>query len=285
MCSSGTTAIHALVQLYQFLKGKELNWVVSSFGFPATIQGPLQKAQVVDCCFDGMLDLEKLQNLDFDGIVATNIFGTQLNLDKYKEYCEKESKILLSDSATALNSSKHFSGEAISFHHTKPWGTGEGGCCIIEKSLASKLRSIINFGMISGEKVGRWAFNGKISDIACAFILQRFKQLPLIEGIYRKQYERIVTLAVKLGINILAEHKKGIPCHVPLIFDSSIAILENPWVKLHKYYCPLDAAPVANNLYSRIINFPCHSEIQSLSDETISTLLEQLLQNRGITRV
>jgi dTDP-4-amino-4,6-dideoxygalactose transaminase len=48
-CASGTVALHGLVRLHEYLRGRALRWVVSTFTFHAQRQGPLAEAQVVDC--------------------------------------------------------------------------------------------------------------------------------------------------------------------------------------------------------------------------------------------
>ncbi len=55
--------------------------------------------------------------------------------------------------------------EIVSFHHTKPWGFGEGGCAIVDGALAEKLRSLHNFGVGRRCFVRNFAGNGKMSDI------------------------------------------------------------------------------------------------------------------------
>lgn len=281
-CSNGTTALHSLVEMYNTIHQRDLKWVVSSYGFYCSHQGPLKDALVVDCNREGMLDLSLIPDMSFDGMVVTNIFGTRQNLSLYQEFCSQHGKILLGDSATALKAIEHGANEIISFHHTKPWGFGEGGCAIVKKEDEKLFRSLINFGDENGV-IGRRSTNAKMSDIAAADILQWLHFLPEIEKECRAQYKRIASLALECGFEILgpAEHP-GIPPNVPLLAPCPIAHLDNPFVVLRKYYQPLDNSPVAHDLYSRIINIPCHKEMAELSDDTLITLFQDLLNNSRI---
>ena len=268
MCSNGTQAIFSLVQMYNFLYKKPIKWVVSSFGFHCAKQGPLADAIVVDCDSNGLLALESIEE-DFDGLMVTNPFGVADNLDVYKEFCKKNNKILFCDSASAFDAIKaHDIDEVISFHHTKPWGFGEGGCVIINKNKVKLFRSIINFGL--GEydpDVKPYCTNGKISDISCVFILQRLQKIEQIKQIYIKQYNRIKKISIDLGFRVLIDREiDHIPFCVPLV---SSKVIKNPpdrYFKSHKYYKPLNNLPKANDLYSKILNVPCHTEMQKLNN-------------------
>lgn len=272
-CCSGTLALYCLVNLYNFINERQLKWAVSSYGFPCCNQGPLMNSVVVDCDQDGMLDLDLLDKIKFDGIIVTNIFGTQKNLNKYRDYCKSHKKIFIADSATCFADNKE--NEIISFHHTKPWGFGEGGCLIVEKKYEKKIRSVANFGLTTAEKIGKWGMNAKISDVGAAFILQRINQMDQYEGGYWQQYLRIKQIGEKLGYKVMGECV-SIPAHVPLLNEKPTYQIDNEEVVLKKYYKPLAETPVANNLYSRMVNFPCHKGVSKLSDRCIRNILSKI---------
>jgi dTDP-4-amino-4,6-dideoxygalactose transaminase len=270
--TSGTAALFALVSLHSYIKQRPLRWVVSSYGFACTIQGPLSSASIIDCDKSGAFDLELLQ--DCDGIIVTNVFGTIDSMEKYVDYCNKKKIILVIDSALNFNSCPHLANDFISFHQTKPWGMGEGGCFIVEKQYEEIARKIINFGSFSDD-THRFSFNGKISDIAAAFILDRLYEIESIKKTYRKQYDRIKNIAISNGYKLLADNK-GIPASVPLLAPKPISELNNSLVKLQKYYRPLRSTPNATDIYSKMINFPCHKNLDKLSDEEIHECIRKL---------
>lgn len=270
VCCNATIALNTLIEMHNQIHDRNLRWVVSSYGFYCTIQGPLRDAEIVDCNSEGLLDLNLLKNDDYDGIIATNVFGLRQNLEEYHQFCRQHKKICIVDAATAYTGIQHGPNEIISFHQTKPWGFGEGGCVIVERKNENLFRSLINFG-IRGKEIDRRATNGKLSDPASALILQRLEDITHLAHIYREQYQRIIHLAQNFDytvMNDVSEHP-GIPPNVPLICEHPIYDFSNPYIDLRKYYQPLANTPKAQEIYSHILNFPCHPGIQNVSDKEI----------------
>ncbi len=279
MCASGTAALHTIISLHETLAGKNLRWVTSSFGYYSAIQGPLRAAQIVDCDDNGMLDLSALDPADFDGFVVTNTFGQAADLNKYYRYAATHGKIVCVDAAMALSSHHHGANECISFHHTKPWGFGEGGCAIVAAEHEHLFRSLICFGHEPGEQINRRASNGKISDISCAFGLTRLQQMATLGDQYRAQYHRIAILGRQAGMAILADidHHPGIPASVPFITPLPLDDFKHPVLPSGRYYHPLADTPRAFDIYHRIVNVPCHPGLASLSDAEIKEALETFI--------
>ena len=265
MTSSGAAALMSLVQLYNYIAGRKLDWVVSSFSFPCCTQGPLDNAIVVDCDEAGMLDLECLPN-EFDGMVITNLFGVPRSIEKYKNYCNKNNKILIIDSAASFHTSKQC-GEIVSFHQTKPWGFGEGGCAIVDPAYERDFRSIINFGLVEGKHTDKWSCNAKLSDPAAAFIYDRLDQYRPID--YALQRLRVEEIAEEIGLNPIKDSNCG---HVPILYP--VPVNKNDLTQ--KYYRPLAPTPRATDLYRRMINFPCHPGLAEKSDDWINQALLEI---------
>ena len=279
MCASGSVAMHALISLHETLANKKLRWATSSFGFYSSIQGPLQDAKVIDCDENAMLDLQKLDPTSCDGLIVTNTFGQMSDLTEYYRYAATHGKIVCVDAALAFGSHLHGVNECISFHHTKPWGFGEGGCAIIAAEHEELFRSLINFGHTMGQGINRRAVNGKISDVSCAFGLCRMQQMEKLESEYLYQYNRIVDIGISTGLDVLAnviEHP-GIPASVPFITPNPLADFTHPILPTGRYYHPLADTPQAHDIYSRIVNVPCHADMAQLSDRDISYALESLV--------
>lgn len=264
MCSSGTSALFALVNMHSYLLGRKLKWVVSSFSFPCCKQGPLADATVVDCDREGMFDLTQLPD-QFDGIVVTNLFGIDRDLSQYKALRDS-GKIVIIDSATSFHSCHGFD-EIVSFHQTKPWGFGEGGCAVVKPEYERTFRSVINFGLLPDQNTSSWSGNYKISDPAAAFIYDRLDQYD--PSAYSRQRERVERIAGELGVDVMRYSTCG---HVPILFSDNVNKVEYA----QKYYKPLAPTKMAADLYSRILNFPCHPQVSELSDLYITEFLEWL---------
>jgi dTDP-4-amino-4,6-dideoxygalactose transaminase len=279
-CANGTVALHGLVQLYEHVAGRPLRWVVSAFTFHAQRQGPLADAQVLDCDAQGFLDpvaLAALPTDSYDGIVVTNLFGTALHVERYEELAARNGKILLFDSATCFGSTyngKPFgglgAGELFSFHHTKPCGFGEGGCVVVPAGLEDTFRSLINFGLYKGIDTGGRSSNGKMSDVAAAFILDRLRHWEAIRAAHLQQFRRLAGIARDLGLELLVDGgQEGLlPNLVPVLFPRPVEIdrLSGGPLVVHKYYRPVESRPRADALYAHVVCFPCHGDVAEVTD-------------------
>lgn len=289
-CASGTVALHALVHLHEHRAGRPLRWVVSAYTFHAQRQGPLAAARVLDCDAQGFLDLEALAALpaeSYDGIVVTHLFGTAARAERYEELAARAGKVLLFDSATCFGAAHRGSplgargaGELFSFHHTKPCGFGEGGCAVVPAELADTFRSLINFGLYKGIDTGARSSNGKMSDVAAAFILDRLSRREAIRAAHLEQFRRLACIARALGLALLVDGGSAgsFPSLVPILFPRPVGLerLSGGPVMLHKYYRPVASRPRADALYARIVCFPCHGGVAQVPDDELRAVMVAL---------
>ncbi len=286
MCSSATTALHAVIGLHELKLGRKLRVVGCAYGFFSSNIGPLADIVLVDSDTEGMLSLEALAALDpdsYDAVLVTNLFGLRADLSDYRAFCRARGKTLIVDGATAIagvdRSAPDGDDEVISFHHTKPWGVGEGGCAIIAREDADIVRGFLNFGVNLPRSAARCATNGKISDYASALIIDRLERMPVWSFYYRAQQHRLSRLGASRGLALLSgNNPDAIVAHVALLAPAPVAaepLLEQP-VVLRKYYRPLGDGdcPVAQRLYAHIVNVPAHSGMQVLSDEAALALID-----------
>lgn len=292
--ANGTCALIALLGLYDYLHHKKLRWVVSSYGFFSTAIGPLQEAEIIDCDDGGMLDLEQLRQLDldsYDGIILTNVSGVSGDVQRYKAFCQRNGKLLLMDNAAAYYTPVRDSDvdEIISFHHTKPAGFGEGGCVIVDKEHAPIIRSLINFavGLDDADHYNYIAQNGKISDLACAYILQQLVQIQVHKAQYQEQYIRVKNISQNLGYEIMQEISQKdvalyLPGSVPVLSNkiTSNNELSNNYFVMRKYYKPLASGCLkAAQIYSKNINIPCHPGMKNISNKVLEKVLSNYIDS------
>jgi len=289
MCSSGTAALHSLVAIKEYRAHRRLRWVVSAYGFRASYLGPLADATVLDSNEEGLLDLGALAGLDpdtWDGAVVTNVFGLKSGLRDYVALCRDAGKELIVDNAGLLDGFLRDDpcfavDEILSFHQTKPWGMGEGGCAVVPREQASLFRAMINGGEELRPEARLWASNSKISDVSCALILQRLLQAGEWSGAYQVQARRILRIATGVGLRPLApiDLVNLTPPHLPMLTPcpaGEIDLVNSSFV-MHKYYEPLSPhCPTAAALYSAIVNIPCHPGMALLHDDEIRLCLERL---------
>jgi dTDP-4-amino-4,6-dideoxygalactose transaminase len=289
VCKSATEALHALVGLFNIKAGKPLRWVVSAYGFFSSHIGPLTNVKVIDCDHHGMMDLEQLKALDndsWDAVMGTNIFGLCRDISPYVDFCKDRNKLLVMDNAMAFltDTRTHPDApcEAVSFHHTKPWGIGEGGCAVINSYDEKLFRSLLNFGATSGDEVRPYSTNGKLSDFDSALILQRLINMPNWQRLYKLQARRINSIALKSGLSPLSQQfpENIIMGNLPFLAPGPVSkrALKNPWITMRKYYQPLRSGHnMANSIFSRIINIPCHPQVADVPDEKIEKVIDSIV--------
>jgi hypothetical protein len=132
---------------------------------------------------------------------------------------------------------------------------------------------LLNYGAIGQEDRGQWLNNGKISDIACAFQLDRLASYADWAPRYREQAERVQRIATDLGLQPLVPG----PLDRPATSRAFLADGEIPLErlrqseKLHfgKYYNPLSPARSAARIFRGLVNIPTHPDVGKLIDDDL----------------
>jgi len=244
---------------------------------------------VLDCDDEGLLDLETLAGLDpdtWDGAVLTNVFGLRSELSDYVNLCRNLGKELIVDSAGLLvgfsrENERYSVDEILSFHQTKPWGMGEGGCAIVARKHATTLRAFMNCGEGLDQTARASAANSKISDFSCALILQRLLRAPEWCSAYQEQARRVLEIAGQAGLRPLAPLDLSVmtPPHLPMLSTHPISerSLANEILVMRKYYKPLTGlSRNARTIYEHIVNIPCHPDMVALGNDEIGRCLEDV---------
>jgi dTDP-4-amino-4,6-dideoxygalactose transaminase len=254
--------------------------------------GPLAgRVRVIDCDRTGFIDASALRALPadtWDGLLVTDIFGAHANFSELDRYCAAAGKPMIVDAAASFpvhRSPALRAAEVVSFHQTKPWGFGEGGCAVVDARQAEQVRSFLNFGVGSDASLAPFAGNGKMSDVAAAVILQRLETMPVWADGYRRQRQRIASLARSQKLDILVHPPAdAVLPHVPVLARRPVALSELSGLPfaVAKYYRPLgNAAPVAADLYAHIVNVPCHPGMAAVDDDAILRLFYSLARREA----
>jgi dTDP-4-amino-4,6-dideoxygalactose transaminase len=279
--SNGSHAMHAIIAAIENKHGIK-RFAVPAYTFPSNVQGNLRNSIILDVNSDIGLDLAKAELIinDFDGIILTNIFGSVQDLTKYEEWCKLNNKLLILDNAAApasyikgKNSCNYGIASAISFHHTKTLGFGEGGAIVIDKEYELEVRKVINFGFYNNQKYDINANNWKMSDVSAAFIMQHLDNYTDIEEKHIKMYEYFKTNISNISeVKILPNYsEKSLVSSLCVIFNNKVTIdlassLCNNEIEMKKYYFPLsESCRNSKEIYSRILMYPCHIDM-SLND-------------------
>lgn len=286
-CANGGIALEGLARLldaqrYGAEAGKQ-RWVVSAFTFKNQGRGYFADAEVLDCDEQGMLSIEALEALDpdsFDGFVVTNLFGVWQNFDTYASLAKKLGKAMLIDNAAGMcNQLPDWPYQSFSLHHTKPYGAGEGGLAVVPKEDLAALAELFGYGNLGEVHPSHWVNNGKISEISCAYHLERLERAPEWAPRYAMQALRIRHLAVRAGLTPLFDfHPVHAAMSLPFLVPGNLAVedLANPAIVFGKYYAPLVSRPHADALSRRIVNVPAHPDVAQMPEEELFAALKGL---------
>ncbi len=288
VASSATAALFAMAGVMAFRLGRPVRWIGSSFGFFSGRIGPLAgNIDFVDCRVDGSLDLECVDRRpadSWDGLLVTNVFGSAPDLAAYQDYCRSRGKILLADNAMALlgfdRSGPGAPDEVISFHHTKPWGFGEGGCAVLPRADAELFRHLLNFGHHAPSSLAAFASNGKMSDVAAAAVIARLEAEDEWAPLYRAQWQRIADIGIRSGLRLLNRPAPAaVQGFVALQAPGSITgrQIAGRGVPMAKYYPPLAETARARDLYDRNVCVACHPGMALVSDAAIADEMARIV--------
>ena len=290
--TNGTIAIQLLAQAFN-TDDIEVQWATQSFTFPPSNQCNLRNSRILDIDVSGGINIKDVDE-SIGGIIVTNIFGNVVDINKYQEWCENKGKKLIFDNAATAftfykgrNCVNYGNGCSISFHHTKPFGFGEGGAIIVDKEYENRIRSMVNFGYglySNFSQYYEWGCNGKMSDISAAYILQYLdtKFHTIVEKhralykYFKDEINRRNICHVKLFPSFHDEGK-NVPACFSLLFDEYDDTYEkrilDAGIFCRKYYHPLKELPVAAQVFRDILCIACTTEMTTQHIDTIINLL------------
>ncbi|NND22277.1 MAG: hypothetical protein HKO14_09320 [Silicimonas sp.] len=276
--ANGGIALEAMARRHAVKAGRRLRWVASAYSFQNLGRGYFADVHFLDCDSQGLLDIEALNALDpdsYDGIILTNPFGLfAASLTPYANFANALGKALIVDNASGLHSQiANIRWQALSLHHTKPFGMGEGGLALVPENEAEALYDLVNYTPETAMP-GHWLQNGKLSDISAAYLLDRLEQLVDWGPRYLAQRQRVIDIAADCGLTPLAMPETDIPMtSMPFLAPSPVpleAIERTRHLTYAKYYRPLAGLPEVTRLFAHLVNIPCHGDVAKLSDDQIA---------------
>ncbi len=283
-CANAGIALEAMARLLAARAGRMLRWVVSDFSFRNLGRGYFSNTIVVDCDARGLIDATAVKNLPedaWDGLIMVNPFGQGSPSDFEAARALVQGKYLLLDNAAGFGTNiPDLPWQAVSLHHTKPYGVGEGGFAVVPTHHADAFYGLLNYGDLP-DPPDSWLNNGKISDISCAYILDRLERAGAWRPAYFEQSARIDALAIAAGYKPLTP----LNSEVPAMSRGYIAPQDVPLSRLSaarhiifgKYYKPMTDKPVAAQLFRRLINIPTHPDMAQATDSVITDDLYALI--------
>ena len=290
LVSNGTIAIQVAC------KALNINSAITTpFTFVATTSSLLW--QGIDTAFSDIdmhsynlcpiaLDKALAKDNNYDGVVATHVYGNPCNVHDIAEVANKYNKKVIYDAAHAFDvkvgteSVLNFGDASIlSFHATKVFHTIEGGAIIFKhKSDFEKAKQLINFGIQADGTLGEPGINAKLNEYQCAVgltllddIESVIKHRSALFNTYIDQLKNVVELPQwhpQASLN---------GAYMPIYINSVekqinvISALKKSNIQFRRYFSPsLDLA------YADLQSFGCPNS-QIISEGVICLPLHSLL--------
>jgi dTDP-4-amino-4,6-dideoxygalactose transaminase len=283
-CANAGIALEAMARRLSQIEKRPLRWVGSAFSFQNLARGYFADMQLVDCTPEGLMDLDAVRSLksdSFDGIVVVNPFGHFRDFSAYIRFAQETDKHLIFDNAAGVDSVvPDWPWQAFSLHHTKPYGVGEGGLAITPASEAEPFYALLNYGLVP-ENSADWLNNGKISDISCAFLIDRLENVGTWRPWFHEQAVRVAEIAAGLGLHPLRPVGDAAPAMSwafitpkPIPLDR---VLNSTTLVFGKYYKPLAPLPNTLRLFDHLLNIPTHPDVGQLTNHALRSAIVELL--------
>lgn len=247
---------------------------------------------------DLTLDPKRLENIpakDIEAIIPVHVYGNPCDVQTIQEIAESKGWKVIYDAAHAFDCEykgksilEYGDASTISFHATKLFHTVEGGAIVTnDEALATKVRSLINFGYTDGiiDLIGT---NAKMSEVHAAMGLAMLTEIDSVIDRRKRLIETYIHHLPSELTTPLIENYNG--SYFPVLFpDEKLLIkavkkLESKNIYARRYFYPsLDQLPIfrsleycqiSSKIASRVLCLPLYSE---LSDNDVKYILELLV--------
>ena len=295
MCSSATMGL-LIICNYLRLRNKNKNvFATSNYTFFSSNINFLSNAKILPTNKKGLISEKHISGKlnVFSDLIYTNLFNQNPHFNKIYNLCQKYKKNLVVDNATNLldrpkNYNKMNLFEVVSFHHTKPWGFGEGGIIICNNKHEKKIKELINFGFKKFTHDKSYSLNAKISDWSCAVILDRINNFDKWSLEYKSQYKRIKKIIVEKFEyhKMLDIETKSPKNYIAIICKKKVdnnLLKKTKYLEFRKYYRPLSKSLKncnAEKIYKYILCIPCHNDLIKISNKKITNDLSLFLDEK-----
>ena len=220
-------------------------------------------------------------------ILATHVFGNPCNVEVIAQIAKKHNLKVIYDAAHCFG--VEYKGQSIfnygdistcSFHATKIFHTGEGGCWITNnEELQQKMQYMHNFGHNGPEDFHGLGINAKMSELQAAMGLSVFRHFEEIFASRKKAVELYVEKLNNEDVEFLKLRKrtKWNYHYFPIVLESEEELLncmkrmnENKIYPRRYFYPSLNTinyvekqeCPVSEDISKRVLCLPLYHEIK-----------------------
>ena len=295
MCSSATMGLLIICNYLKLQNKNKSIFATSNYTFFSSNLNFLSNSKILPTNEKGLISKKYIEKKlsTFSDLIYTNLFNQDPYFNEIYNLCKKYKKNLIIDNATNLldrpkNYNKMNIFEVISFHHTKPWGFGEGGIIVCNDKHEKKIRELINFGSKNFLFDKHYSFNAKMSDWSCSVILDRMNNFNKWSLEYKSQYKRIKRIIIDKFkyhkmLNIDTKSPKNF---IALICKKKVnkkLLKKTKYLEFRKYYKPLSKSLNnchADEIFKYVLCVPCHNDLINISNKKITNDLSLFLDEK-----
>ncbi|GGG28143.1 aminotransferase DegT [Dokdonia pacifica] len=254
-----------------------------------------------DCLTIDPTKIEAAINKNTCAILATHVYGNPCDVIAIKEIADRYSLPVIYDAAHCFG--VKYNGESLfnygtistcSFHATKVFQTGEGGCTITQdETLYKKIYSLHNFGHKNNTEFQGEGINAKMNELQAALGLS---VLPYMDDVILKRkaisdhYDHLLTSAIKkltYRENTIRNYS-----YYPVLFDSEEVLLKvsaglsDHNINARRYFFPsldelpyveLADVPISRDISKRILCLPLYPDLDLIDVERICGIVNSAL--------
>lgn len=235
-------------------------------------------------------------------ILATHVYGYPCNIAAIERIAARHHLIVIYDAAHAFGTT--YQGRSIfnygnvstcSFHATKVFHTGEGGCMVTgDPELAQQLLLFRQFGHI-GEDYYTMGINAKNSEMHAAMGLSNLKYIDEILASRKARWQHYAELLEGRSIQLLdiAGEEGYNYAYFPVVFATEVQLLETvtelnlQGIMPRRYFHPAlntltyvdyQSCPVAESISKRVLCLPLYHDLAAADqDRIVNIILQQQL--------
>jgi dTDP-4-amino-4,6-dideoxygalactose transaminase len=253
---------------------------------------------------DFNIDVDKIERSitpSTEAILVTHVYGNPCDVEAIRVIAQKYNLKVIYDGAHAFDSLFHDKQllsfgdiSTCSFHATKLFHTGEGGCIITDNDeLARKILLYRQFGH-EGDDYFSAGINGKNSELHAAMGLCVLPDMEYIKGARKKISLQYDSLLKKAGL------QKPVPlnatsynyAYYPVVFrtEADLLAIKNSLYKngvnARRYFYPSlnnlpfiegAACPISEDISSRVLCLPLYDSLAAADVEKICSIIVNVL--------
>lgn len=304
LMTNGTLPIQIAIKVFD-LKGEIITTPFSYVATTSTIVWEGCKPIFVDIHPEYLtIDETKIEAAITDqtsAILATHVYGNPCHVEEIERIAKKHNLKVIYDAAHCFGI--NYKGKSLfsygdvstcSFHATKIFHTGEGGCIISnDEKLQEELFNYHNFGHKDNEEFHGVGINAKMTELQAAMGLAVFNYLDEIKQEREKLVNNYRSLLVSKPVSYfkLREHTEWNYHYFPVLFTSEEALLKaqkmmnDENIHPRRYFYPslhnlpyIDEefdCPVSEDISKRILCLPLYVGLTSKEQELITSLIHE----------